>query len=260
MSTSPIAADAPLLHVGCAGWSLARHDRADFPEEGSHLERYAAVFNATEINSSFYRPHHPATYARWAQTVPQGFRFAVKLPRTITHERRLADSDDELARFAGAAGELGPKLAWLLVQLPPSFAFEAPVAARFFAAVRRCLGCAVALEARHASWFTPPATALQHDAGVTRVVADPPAGADVHLPTTDAFYIRLHGAPRMYYSSYADAYLDQMAAAMRAHAARGHPSWCIFDNTAGQAAVPNALTLVRALQGCPRPAPRPPPA
>jgi uncharacterized protein YecE (DUF72 family) len=93
--------------VGCAGWSIPRQSAHHFPEDGSHLARYARALSAAEINSSFYRPHKAATYARWAECVPDGFRFSVKLPRTITHEAKLAGADAQLDQFAGEAGALG---------------------------------------------------------------------------------------------------------------------------------------------------------
>ena len=83
-----------------------------------------------EINSSFYRPHRTATYERWAASVPEDFRFAVKVPKAITHERRLKDASDLLDRFLSEAGGLGPKLGPLLVQLPPSLSFQAGIADR----------------------------------------------------------------------------------------------------------------------------------
>ena len=91
---------APPVYVGTAGWSLPREAQPHFPAEGTHLTRYAARLPAAEINSSFYRPHRPATYAKWAASVPPGFRFAVKVPRVITHERRLADAGTLAAHFA----------------------------------------------------------------------------------------------------------------------------------------------------------------
>ena len=92
------------IHIGCAGWSLPRAAHAHFPPQGSHLERYAAVLSAVEINSSFYRPHRPETYARWRASVPPAFRFSVKEPRRITNELRLRDADEPLARLLGEAG------------------------------------------------------------------------------------------------------------------------------------------------------------
>lgn len=237
----------PRCHAGCAGWSLASKDAAAFPADGSHLERYAAVFNAVEINSSFYREHKAQTYARWAASVPPHFRFSVKMPRTVTHDKRLDGIDEELERFAQQVAPLGGRLAWVLVQLPPKLAYEQALALRFLETAQATLPCRLALEARHVSWFGADATGLLATLGVTRVAADPfAAGVTAHEPTTPDYYVRLHGSPRVYYSSYSDDYLAQLAAAMRAHPAPGE-AWAIFDNTAGQAAVPNALMLVRAL-------------
>jgi uncharacterized protein YecE (DUF72 family) len=73
------------VRIGTAAWSIPREHAAPFPVAGSHLERYAAVLNAVEINSSFYRPHRTATYERWAASVPEDFHFAVKIPKAITH-------------------------------------------------------------------------------------------------------------------------------------------------------------------------------
>lgn len=232
--------------VGCAGWSLSRHDAPSFPEQGSHLQRYAAVFTASEINSSFYREHKAQTYARWAASTPAGFQFSVKMPRTVTHDKRLVGGEEELARFAGQIGALGAKLAWVLVQLPPKLEFDAAVAGQFFESASADMPCALALEARHASWFGAQASSLLARHGVTRVAADPPAkGVATHIPTSDAYYVRLHGSPRIYYSAYSDEYLAQLAQAMEAHARHTGPAWCIFDNTAGQAAVGNGVGLLR---------------
>ena len=118
------------VYVGTAGWSLGRPHAELFPRQGSHLVRYASQLNAVEINSSFYRPHRHSTYERWAGSVPSDFRFSVKVPKTITHERRLVDCDDHLSRFLAEVEGLGEKLGTLLVQLPPSFQFDQSITAR----------------------------------------------------------------------------------------------------------------------------------
>lgn len=234
--------------VGCAGWSIHKDAAAAFPIEGSHLERYARVFPGVEINSSFYRPHRPETYAKWAAMVPASFRFSVKLPRAITHEARLQDVDEALDRFAREAGELGEKLGCVLVQLPPSGDFDAGAAGDFLPRLRARFGCMLALEARHPAWFGEAATALLAEHAVTRVIADPAAGQPgPHVPTTAATYIRLHGTPRVYYSSYPPEFLRRVERRIREHTAGGADLWCIFDNTAAFAAVPNALEVLRAV-------------
>lgn len=243
-------AGCPRALVGCAGWGIHRDVAGEFPPDGSQLERYAAVLPAVEINSSFYRPHRPQTYARWAAGVPDGFRFSVKLPRTITHEARLADEGGNvealLDRFASEAGQLGDKLGCVLVQLPPGAVFDAGVAGDFLPRLRARFPCMLAWEARHPTWFGDDATTVLANAGVTRVRADPPAGQPgPHVPTTDSAYLRLHGAPKIYYSRYSHEALRRIETDVAAVNAAGHDCWCIFDNTAAFAAVPNALTVLR---------------
>lgn len=233
--------------IGCAGWSLRAEHAAHFPAAGSHLERYAAVFPMVEINSSFYRPHQPKTYARWAESVPDAFRFAVKVPRSITHDAGLRDVDTLLDRFAGEAGALGKKLGCLLVQLPTKFGFHDETVRDFFLRLQARFDCMIACEGRHPSWFSDTATEVLRERGVTRVIADPPAGQPgPHVPTTNDIYVRLHGAPRIYYSSYSQAYLEALARDLAVHSAAGRTVWCIFDNTAAGEAVPNALEVLRA--------------
>jgi uncharacterized protein YecE (DUF72 family) len=227
-------------YIGCAGWTLPRAAIDSFPAEGSHLERYAAVFNAVEINSSFYRPHQPKTYARWAAATPPHFRFAVKLPKAITHEARLIGAEDVLARFAGEVDGLGEKLGCILVQLPPKLALDTDAASATFAALHARFDCMIACEARHASWFGETGTQLLRDAGVTRVLADPVvAYTGPFVPTSRTAYVRLHGSPRIYYSSYEEQRLWDVHAWL----AQQDAAWCIFDNTASGAAVPDALAL-----------------
>ena len=232
--------------VGTAGWTLPRAEQHEFPPEGSHLSRYAARFPLVEINSSFHRPHRASTWARWADETPPHFRFSAKLPKTITHERRLADAEDLIDAFLGEAGALGEKLACLLVQLPPSLALDAAVAERFFAALRARTAAEVACEPRQESWFTGEADALLAGLGVARVAADParvPAAAEPG-GARDLVYRRLHGSPRTYYSAYDDAYISALAAHLRTDAQTAREAWCIFDNTAAGAATRNALDLL----------------
>ena len=229
--------------VGCAGWSLPSAQGESFAGDGTHLQRYAQRLPAVEINSSFYRPHRPATYARWAASVPAHFRFAVKLPKAITHEQRLVGAADALRTFLDAAGELGDKLGCLLVQLPPSLQFEPRVAAAFLKALRAITDCGAVVEPRHATWFTAAAEKLLVRYKVGRVAADPAPVPVASTPGawTGIAYYRWHGSPRMYYSNYQLAALERLASRLAEAQAAGADAWGIFDNTAAGAAVPNAL-------------------
>ena len=231
--------------VGTAGWSVPSNVAADFPATGSQLERYAARLNAVEINSS-YRPHRPTTYARWAATVPENFRFSVKLPKAMTHERRLEHCEDLLDRFVAEVTGLGPKLGVLLVQLPPSLRFEARIFDRFARALHSRIAVFVACEPRHATWFTPEADTCLAEAGIARVAADPPPAPGAARPGgwRGLAYLRLHGAPRVYYSDYDAAALAAVGEQLRTIQSTGVPAWCIFDNTAAFHALGNALSVV----------------
>ncbi len=235
--------------IGTAGWSIPRASAGHFPEEGSHLQRYARVLNLAEINSSFYRPHQQKTYVRWAEAVPAGFRFAVKLPKSITHERRLVACATPLTAFLDQAAGLGEKLGTLLIQLPPSFAFDEKTAGRFFALLRRRYAGLAACEPRHPGWFEPGAGRLLSAHRIARVAADPAVvpGAVVAGGWPGQVYVRLHGSPRMYWSSYGAVYLKRLAQRL-SEAPRGASVWCVFDNTASGAALANALALRALLQ------------
>jgi uncharacterized protein YecE (DUF72 family) len=241
------------FRIGTAGWALPRDCRDAFPEDGSNLQRYASRFGAVEINSSFYRPHRRSTWERWAASVPDTFRFAVKMPKTITHERRLVDAGPLLDDFLAQVSALGDRLGCLLVQLPPSLRFDSEVADAFFRELRGRFGGGAAVEPRHESWFEAMAGDLLARHGVARVAADPARVPEAAL--TGGFaglaYVRLHGSPRMYYSSYDDEYLGALALRLRELAAAARDVWCIFDNTAHGAAAANALSLLDRLDTAP---------
>jgi uncharacterized protein YecE (DUF72 family) len=239
-----------MMRIGTAGWSIPRQDADAFPAEGSSLERYAARFNAAEINSSFHRPHRQSTWLRWRESAPESFRFSVKLPKTITHQQKLHDVRGLLADFADQVSELRDKLAVLLVQLPPKLAFDPELAGAFFADMKQLLSAPVVCEPRHLTWFTPEADRLLADCQVARVAADPALCETAGEPGgwRGLRYWRLHGSPVIYRSSYADRIADY-AARLREDAEPGRDSWCIFDNTASSAGAGDALLLQRALEG-----------
>jgi uncharacterized protein YecE (DUF72 family) len=215
-----------------------------FAEEGSHLKRYASRLSFAEVNSSFHRPHRRSTWERWARSVPQDFRFAVKMPKRITHEAKLVNTGALLLPFFDEIGGLGEKLGPVLVQLPPKLAFDEGTARDFFGVLRELhMGDAVC-EPRHASWFDGRADRLLREFHIARVAADPPKGSTRAAEpggSTHLQYWRLHGAPRTYYSEYNDAFLENLAERVRQRPET--PAWIIFDNTALGHATSNALRL-----------------
>ena len=246
-----------MIRAGTAGWSIPRAAASRFAGEGSHLQRYSRVLTCAEINTSFYREHDARTYARWAAATPAGFRFAVKLPQTITHDGALRAARQPLTRFLAQTEGLGGKRGPLLAQLPASLAFESRVARTFFRLMRSMYDGAMVCEPRHASWFSDRAQDVLVDYRISRVAADParvPAaavpGGWLAAEPCATFYYRWHGAPRKYWSRYAPEQIARWAALLQEHAARSD-IWCIFDNTASGSAIENALELIAAVRAPP---------
>lgn len=214
-----------------------------FPAHGTHLQRYASQLTAVEINSSFYRPHQPHTYLRWAQSTPMAFRFSVKVPKLITHVQRLQGGEWLLDEFLAQCTALGESLGCLLVQLPPSLAYDERIATDFFLALRQRYAGALVLEPRHETWLNADALLVEQKVG--RVAADPSPmpGGGTPGGWPGIQYWRLHGSPRIYHSDYEPDRLQALAQQMQKAAQAGIPTWCIFDNTASGFALGNALTL-----------------
>lgn len=242
------------IRIGTAGWSIPRASAVRFEAGGTHLQRYAKQMNCCEINSSFHRPHAVSTYAKWRDSTPSEFRFAVKVPRTITHELKLRDAREPLLAFLDQSSGLGAKRGPLLMQLPPSLGFDIALVDPFLRLLRSVHDGAVVCEPRHGTWFTAESDALLERYRISRVAADPPPAPGASSPSAwpGVSYYRLHGSPRMYWSRYDEAFVCSLAGAVRNATGAGEV-WCIFDNTAGGAAMENAWELSEQLRQVPEP-------
>jgi uncharacterized protein YecE (DUF72 family) len=184
----------PEVRIGTSGWNY-RHWRGVFYPPGlptaRWLDYYAGEFETVEINYSFYRLPTPANFATWREQVPDGFDFAVKGNRFITHLKRLADPTDPLARFFGSVASLGPRVGPILWQLPPQFACDLSRLSDFLAALppehRH------AFEFRHDTWFVEPVYELlaAHDAALCW--ADRGGETSPLVRSANWAYVRLHG-------------------------------------------------------------------
>ncbi len=144
---------------------------------------------------------------------------------------------------------MGDKLGPLLIQLPPSFEYDARTVGAFFKSLRNCFVGMVVCEPRHSSWFESEATGLLSEFQVSRVAADPPPVPEGAEPGgwDGLAYFRLHGSPLRYRSAYTRGYLDAFSRKL-AEISASAETWCIFDNTASGAAAGNALGLLQSLQ------------
>lgn len=232
------------VRIGTAGWAIGEPARAHFPLEGSNLERYAQLLPVTEINSSFHRSHRLATWARWRDSVPDGFRFSVKIPKTISHQRKLVQCGDLVSDFLGQVAALGEKLAVLLLQLPPKLSFDREIAGDFLKDLSSRSKATIVIEPRHPSWFHDEPDSLLQSFGIGRVAADPSICPAAAMPGgwRRLEYWRLHGSPDKYRSSYHDR-LPSYAELLRQDGEQDIERWCIFDNTASSAAIADAVEL-----------------
>ena len=233
--------------IGTAGWAIPRAAAAAFPAEGGGLRRYAGVFSAVEINSTFRRSHRAGTYDGWAAAVPASFRFAVKTPKALTHEARLVGCEAGIEAFVDEITRLGPRLGPILLQLPPSLGFDPAAVESFCRRLSRDRRFPVVCEPRHASWFTADVDAWLAERHIARVAADPARhpGAGEPGGWRGMSYYRLHGSPRVYYSAYGPDGIARLRAQLAHDPAP--EVWCIFDNTASGAAATDALALQAAL-------------
>jgi len=238
----PSAAD---IIVGTAGWAIAAAHRDAFGGGDSVLERYAGKLGGVEVNSSFYRRHRLSTWARWAQSVPTDFKFAVKMPKDISHTHKLHDCEAATQAFLDDIQGLGHKLGCLLLQLPPSFVFDEVIAQRYFAFLHAQTPIDIVCEPRHPSWFDAKADAFLNSMAIARAAADPAIVPGAASPGgwRGLSYFRLHGSPHMYRSAYAGPRLSDYARNLKADADDGRRVWCMFDNTASSAATSDALAL-----------------
>ncbi|GAA4452808.1 DUF72 domain-containing protein [Phytohabitans houttuyneae] len=174
------------LHVGCAMWTLRSWQGRFMPHPlppHERLRHYASWCDAVEGNTTFYATPTRETVASWAQQTGPDFRFVVKLPKTVTHERRLADAGEPLRAFLDAVEPLGPRAHALWVQLPGSFGpGDVPVLARFLR--RLPADHRYAVEVRHPDFFAEPRAAAQLEEVLTA------AGAEWIPFDTTAFFAR----------------------------------------------------------------------
>lgn len=233
------------IYIGTAGWNLPVEFQDFFSKKGSHLERYAQSLNSVEINSSFYKDHQYKTYKRWSDSVPEDFRFSVKLSRHFTQETSLLETENLAAVLEGISG-LGNKWKVLLVQLPPSLEFEAESAEAFIDVLKENLkGIDIVWEPRHISWTQQKALQLLSRYQISKVMADPEPCqlSDKEQSQVDFIrYLRLHGSPQIYKSRYDERVLRRISEQVKTQVKK-KSVWCIFDNTTYGYASKNALDL-----------------
>jgi uncharacterized protein YecE (DUF72 family) len=232
------------VRIGVSGWSYP-HWRGAFYPEGlrvkDQLGYCAARFPTLEINGSFYRLPTEKAVGAWRDAVPQGFVFAWKASRFITHYRRLKAVDDSLELVFGRMQGLGEKAGPALFQLPPQMKADLARLADFLQRLPR--GRRVAIEFRHPSWYDESVYALLRDHGVAFCVSDHQHAPAPWVATAGFVYVRGHGPGGTYSGAYSDAELKAWAKRIQAWAAEGRDAWVYFDNDVEAAAPKDAARL-----------------
>jgi uncharacterized protein YecE (DUF72 family) len=241
------------VRVGISGWTY-KGWRGDFYPKGlrqrDELAYAAERLTSIEINGSFYALQKPESYRRWRDETPDGFVFAVKGSRFISHMKRLADAEEPLKRFFDSGVfELGPKLGPVLWQLPENFQYDEERLATFFDQLPRRTpdGATVrhALEFRSKTFEQPATYELLRAHRIACVLADT-AGRwpKVEEDTADFRYVRLHGDAELYTSGYDDRSLRRWAERIRGW---GQDTYVYFDNDAKGFAPHDARRLIELL-------------
>ncbi|MCL4355911.1 MAG: DUF72 domain-containing protein [Thaumarchaeota archaeon] len=184
------------VRIGCSGWSYKDWDGVFYPKwlaSEDYLSFYSKVFNCVEVDSSFYRIPSQFMVSKWRSNTPVGFVFSPKLPKKITHEKKLEDSESTLMYFYSVMSKLKEKLGPIAIQLPPSVKLSThqDILKEFLSTLSPEFKHAI--EFRHRSWFTPEVYSLLRKNNVSMIwalnqyVESPPEA------TADFVYLRMVG-------------------------------------------------------------------
>ena len=183
------------FYVGTSGYSYAPWKGPFYPEKlpaSKMLGYYATRLPAVEINNTFYRMPGRELVSKWGDEVPGTFRFALKAPQRITHQKRLVDCDELVRQFRETSGVLGEKLGPTLFQLPPFFRKDLPKLESFLAGMSAAApGMRATFEFRHPSWFEPEVYESLSRAGVALCIAEDEKLATPLQKTAPFGYLRL---------------------------------------------------------------------
>lgn len=226
-----------MLYLGTSGWSYKDWGKNFYPQglaPRDQLKFLARHFPTVEINASFYRLPKDTTFAKWYDDTPADFRFAVKLSRLITHNKRLNDVQADWNTFVGLAQGLKEKLGVILVQFPPSFRATPETLERFatFFDYAPQAKIRLAFELRHTTWFEPDQ--LQFFADHQACIVQAESSRYPHTPPDFApanfTYYRFHGPRRLYASQYTDEELTDWAKLIRRDLSSAKDVFVYFDN------------------------------
>jgi uncharacterized protein YecE (DUF72 family) len=234
------------IRIGCSGWYYWHWKGVVYPADlptSRWLAHYQRTLDTVELNAPFYHWPKLTTVQNWARQAGPQFKYSVKVNRRITHLKRFKNTKTLVREFCGLADALGKHIGCFLFQLPPSFHYNATrlraITSQLHPHYRN------AVEFRHASWWNKDVVAAFREAGLIFCSVSAPRLPDDVIQTTDAIYVRLHGAKQWYRYDYSDAELKAWAKKIRA--SRAKEVWVYFNNDYQGCAFGNAQTLRRLL-------------
>ena len=241
------------IHIGTSGWSY-KHWRENFYPKGTkpadYLSYYAEHFSTTEINTTFYHLPRISTVENWKDKVPDTFRFCIKMSRYLTQMKKLLEPEEPLERFITAIEPVKHLCGVILLQLPPSLAFDYERADYLFSLLKKEYNdYQFALEVRHNSWLEIDSISLLTKYEIAFVISQSGNRFPyAEMITAKNIYVRFHGPDALYASSYSDDSLRYYAAKFLQWQKEGHTVWAYFNNDINGHAIANANALVSMIQ------------
>lgn len=232
------------FHIGCSGWNYKDWRGPFYPEDmavKNWFAFYAQTFDTVEINNSFYRLPKPEVFEKWRDQAPNGFCYAVKASRYLTHQKRLTEPEEPLQRILGNARHLKPHLGPVLYQLPPRWKVNLERLGHFVALLPKDISHVI--EFRDESWHVPEVLALLDAHGIGFCTHDMPGMKVPRWASGKTVYVRFHGGTSKYRGRYTDAVLQGWADWMIEQAEQRRSVWAYFNNDYDADAVQDALTL-----------------
>lgn len=239
----------PNTYIGCSGFSERLWKGFFYPEDlpsKDYLTYYSERVNSVEVNSTFYRKPTLKTLENWYMRTPQGFKFFIKIPKTISHIQRLKNTKTEVCEFAAhISSGLKEKLSGFLFQMPPSFHFNEENLQRVLDTVDKNFLNVV--EFRHESWWNEEVlnSLKQHNIVFCGVSFPKGVPDDVMINSEEVLYYRLHGVPVLFKSEYPEEELKTLAQKIKKF---NGEKYIYFNNTFGIAGIKNALFLQKELK------------
>jgi uncharacterized protein YecE (DUF72 family) len=232
------------IRIGCSGFYNAHWKKIFYPEtlpKNQWLDFYGKQFNTLEINSTFYKFPTVATLNNWYQKTPDDFVFTVKAPKLITHLNRFTNCQELVDEFYTVCEQgLKDKLSCLLFQLPPTIVYTEEKLEQILQYLKP--NFTNVLEFRHTSWWNNDVSKILAEHGLIFCSVNHPKMPNTIFGHTNKVYIRLHGNPEMFYSSYSTEFLTKLSQFILEKKELSEV-FIYFNNTASTSGILNALEL-----------------